>query len=235
MKIIKVQDNLAGGQAGYQVFADALNSGATTFGLATGSTPISIYDAITASDLDFSKATSVNLDEYVGLAADHDQSYHYFMQQHFFDAKPFAQSFVPAGDAADVTAELAHYDDVIATHPVDLQILGLGQNAHIGFNEPGTPFASKTHLVDLTPSTIAANARFFADAAEVPTQAITMGISQIMEAKQILMVAYGANKAEAVKAMLEGPVTEDVPASILQQHANVVVILDDASARLLTK
>lgn len=235
MQIIKVKDQQAGGKAGYEVFKDALAAGATTFGLATGSTPVTIYQEIVNSDLDFTQATSINLDEYVGLPADHEQSYHRFMQEHLFDAKPFKETFLPDGMATDLDAFVKEYHDIIMTHPIDLQILGIGRNGHIGFNEPGTSVDANTHVVDLQPSTIDANARFFASRDDVPTQAISMGLAEIMRSKQILLVAFGEEKAAAVKGMIEGPVTEEVPASILQNHPNVVVIVDEAAASLLTK
>lgn len=235
MKIIQVRDKNEGGQVGYQLVAETLKKGTETFGLATGSTPISIYDALVASNLDFSAATSINLDEYKGLAADHPQSYHYFMAQHLFNEKPFKESFVPDGANSDAATEVARYEKIVDAHPVDLQILGLGKNGHIGFNEPGTPFDSLTHEVALTESTITANARFFDSATAVPRFAYSMGIASIMKAKQILLVAYGAAKAEAVQAMIEGPVSEMLPASILQRHLHVTIILDEAAASRLTK
>jgi len=233
MHVQVVRDQAAGGLAGFEVFQNALNNGAQVLGLATGSTPVSIYQELVASNLDFSHLTSINLDEYVGLAPDHEQSYHYFMQQHLFNAKPFAHSFVPDGQNPDADEETRLYDALINANPIDLQLLGLGQNGHIGFNEPGTDPKSTTHKVALTPSTIAANARFFDNADEVPRYAYSMGIGSILKAKQILIAAYGANKADAVAAMLQGPVTPDVPASYLQTHPNVTVILDDASASKL--
>lgn len=233
MKIIKVTDEQAGGKAGFEIFKEALSNGAKSFGLATGSTPVTIYKEIVNSNLDFTKSISINLDEYVGLDANHEQSYHYFIQKHLFDKKPFKQSYLPNGVAADLNTFVAEYHDIILNNPIDLQILGIGRNGHIGFNEPGTSFDVKTHVVDLEPSTIDANARFFASRDEVPTQAISMGISEILKSKQILLVAYGKEKAEAVKAMIEGPVTENVPASVLQNHPNVVVIIDEAAASLL--
>lgn len=233
MKIIKVTDEQAGGKAGFEIFKEALENGAKTFGLATGSTPLTTYAEITASDLDFSKATSINLDEYVNLSTDHDQSYHYFMNENLFSKKPFAQSFLPDGNASDLAATTKAYHEIIENHPIDLQILGIGQNGHIGFNEPGTSFTANTHVVDLTDSTIEANSRFFASRDDVPAQAISMGIAEILQSKQILVEAFGKNKAQAVKNMIEGPVTEDVPASVLQNHDNVIVIIDEAAASLL--
>lgn len=235
MNVIVVKDRLEGGQQGYQVFKEAYENGAKVYGLATGSTPVSTYDAIIKSDLDFSQMTSINLDEYVGLEPTHPQSYHYFMQTHLFDQKPFAQSYVPNGMNADAADEMARYDQIIADNPIDLQILGLGQNGHIGFNEPGTDPAMGTHKVALTESTIKANARFFEHETDVPRYAYSMGIASIMKSHQILLEAYGEEKAAAVKAIIEGPVTTDVPASFLQNHDHVTVILDEASASLLTK
>lgn len=233
MNVQVVSDKQAGGQAGFKVFEQALANGAKVLGLATGSTPVTIYEQLVASDLDFSQLTSVNLDEYVGLTADHPQSYHYFMQQHLFNAKPFANSYVPDGTNADAAAETKRYDAIIKENPIDLQLLGLGQNGHIGFNEPGTDPESTTHKVALTESTIAANARFFDNADEVPRFAYSMGVGSILHAKQILIVAYGEAKAAAVAAMIQGPVTPDVPASYLQTHPNVTVILDEAAASQL--
>ncbi|GAK48641.1 glucosamine-6-phosphate deaminase [Secundilactobacillus oryzae JCM 18671] len=235
MKALIVKDKNEGGKEGYKVFADALNNGAKVFGLATGSTPVTTYDEITASDLDFSKATSVNLDEYVGLGPDHPQSYHYFMQEHFFSKKPFAHSYVPDGFNANEKVATESYDKIIDDNPIDLQILGLGQNGHIGFNEPGTDPKLLTHKVKLTQSTIDANARFFDKASDVPTYAYSMGIASILKSKKILLEAYGEEKADAVKAMLEGPVTPDVPASYLQEHDDVTIIIDEAAASKLTK
>ncbi|SCB96975.1 glucosamine-6-phosphate deaminase [Weissella bombi] len=230
MKIIEVQDEQAGGKVGFDIFKEALANDAQVFGLATGSTPISIYNELTASDLDFSDKISINLDEYQGLAGTHDQSYRYFMDEHLFNQKPFKESYVPNGLAEDMDAETTRYDRLIADHPLDLQLLGLGQNGHIGFNEPGTPFDIQTHVVDLTPSTIAANARFFASEDDVPRRAISMGIGSIMKSKKILLVAYGENKAQAIAAMVEGPVTTDVPASVLQNHDDVTIIVDRSAA-----
>lgn len=235
MNVIIVKDRQQGGQAGFEVFQEAYRKGAKVFGLATGSTPVTTYDALVASDLDFSEMTSVNLDEYVGLAPDHPQSYHYFMQQHLFNRKPFAHSYVPDGLNANAKAEMARYDQIIADNPIDLQILGLGQNGHIGFNEPGTDPALGTHEVTLTESTIKANARFFENENEVPRHAYSMGIASILKSRHILLEAFGAEKADAVKAMIEGPVTTDIPASFLQRHDNVTIIIDEAAASKLTR
>ncbi|MCT3033047.1 glucosamine-6-phosphate deaminase [Pediococcus pentosaceus] len=234
MKVIIVKDNVEGGKEGYKLFADAKKNRATTFGLATGSTPITTYQEIIKSDLDFTDSISINLDEYVGLPEDSDQSYDYFMHENLFNAKPFKHSYLPNGRATDLEAEAKHYDQIIEDNPIDLQILGIGRNGHIGFNEPGTPADSTTHKVSLTQSTIDANARFFEHEEDVPRYAISMGLASIMKSKHILIEAYGEDKADAIKGMIEGPVTTDLPASVLQNHDNVTVIIDEAAASKLS-
>lgn len=229
MKIIKVNNSDEGGKIGCQIFADEKNNGGTVFGLATGSTPISIYEQLVNSSLDFSNCTSINLDEYVGLDVNHPQSYHYFMQEHLFNKKSFKKSYVPDGMNPDADEVSRQYEKIINDHPIDLQILGLGRNGHIGFNEPKTAFDSVTHKVTLTQSTIDANARFFDNEDDVPRYAYSMGIGTILKAKKILVVAYGAEKAQAVKAMVEGDITVDCPASALQTHNDVTVIVDAAA------
>lgn len=235
MKIIQVADQVEGAKVALDILKEKLSSGAKVLGLATGSSPLEFYKQVTASDVDFSDLISVNLDEYVGLDAKNKQSYHYFMKEHLFDAKPFRQSYLPNGLAADLKAETDTYNKLLAEHPVDLQILGVGRNGHIGFNEPGTPFNSQTHVVDLQASTIEANSRFFKSIEEVPTQALSMGISNILAAKTILLFAYGKSKAQAIQQMVEGPVTESLPASILQDHSDVIVIADEAALSSLHK
>lgn len=235
MKVITVKKQLEGAKIGFDLLKEAMDNGAKTLGLATGSTPVEFYNQIVKSDLDFSDMTSVNLDEYVGLDGSDEQSYRYFMSKHLFNEKPFKENFLPNGKAADLEAETKAYDQIIAEHPIDFQILGIGQNGHIGFNEPGTSFEETTHVVDLQESTIKANARFFENEEDVPRQAISMGIASIMAAKSIVLMAYGESKAEAIKGMVEGEITEDMPASILQKHADVVVIADEAAAALLSK
>ena len=205
-------------------------------GLATGSTPIGTYQNLIQwykdGDLDFSQVKSVNLDEYVGLAPTHDQSYRYFMQTNLFDHINIdpANTNVPDGLADDPDAACARYDEIIRSMGgVDIQVLGMGHNGHIAFNEPADHFPIGTHVVDLQESTINANARFFASADEVPRKAMTMGIGNIMAAKQILVVVNGEAKADIVKAAFTGPVTPMVPASILQLHPNVIVVGDKAA------
>ncbi|MER0123488.1 glucosamine-6-phosphate deaminase [Streptococcus sp. ZJ93] len=233
MKVIRVKDQVEGGVVAFELLQEELKAGAKVLGLATGSTPIEFYKQVVASDLDFSNLVSVNLDEYVGLGVESDQSYIYFMKEHLFDEKPFKVSYLPNGLAEDLDAEVARYNALLAENPVDFQILGIGRNGHIGFNEPGSSFGALTRVVDLTPSTIEANSRFFEKAEDVPTQAISMGIASIMSAKTVVLMAYGESKAEAVYQMIQGPVTEDVPASVLQNHANVYVIVDEEAASRL--
>ncbi len=205
-------------------------------GLATGSTPIGTYQQLIEwyrkGDLDFSEVTSINLDEYKGLSGDNEQSYRYFMNKNFFDQiniRP-AYTFVPDGLETDSQKACADYNAVIhKCGGIDLQLLGLGHNGHIGFNEPGAAFEKETHCVDLTETTIQANARFFESIDQVPRQAYTMGIKSIMQAKKILVVVNGAGKADIVKRTFFGPVTPQVPASILQLHNDVTLVGDEAA------
>ena len=218
------------------VSAHVILNPACVLGLATGSTPIGMYkqliDWYNKGDLDFSQVKSVNLDEYVGLAPTHDQSYRYFMQHNLFDHVNIdpANTNVPNGLASDPEAECERYNQVIRSMGgIDIQVLGMGHNGHIGFNEPGQAFELETHVVNLTDRTIEANARFFASKDEVPKRAITMGIKSIMQARQILVVVSGEDKADIVKKAFFGPVEPQVPASILQMHPNVVLCGDKAA------
>ena len=233
MQIIRVANAEEGGKKAFELIKEGMNNGAKVLGLATGSTPETLYKEMTASDVDFTEMTSVNLDEYVGLGGEDEQSYRYFMNKHLFDKKPFKETFVPNGKAEDLDAASAEYEKIIDAHPVDIQILGIGQNGHIGFNEPGTPLDSLTHVVELTESTINANKRYFDKVEDVPTRAVSMGIGSIMKGKKMILMAYGETKAEAIKGMIDGPVTTDMPASALQNHQDVVVIIDDAAASKL--
>lgn len=209
-------------------------------GLATGSSPVGAYQQLIKwcdkGDVDFSKTKTVNLDEYVGLAADHDQSYAYFMRKNFFDGINIDQkdTNLPNGLELDAAKECARYDKVIADlGGVDLQLLGIGANGHIGFNEPAEQFSTGTNQVDLTASTISANARFFENEGQVPRQAYTMGMMAIMQAKRIVMIATGANKAQAVYDAFCGPVTPQMPASILQLHPDFVLVADEEALSLV--
>ncbi len=207
-----------------------------TLGLATGSTPIGTYAQLVkryqAGDLDFSGITSINLDEYKGLPADNDQSYRYFMNTNLFDHVNIDKNhtYVPDGLEPDSEKACRSYDDIIArSGGIDLQLLGLGHNGHIGFNEPADVFSKGTNCVDLTSTTIEANARFFANKDEVPKQAYTMGIQTIMQAKKVVVVVSGEDKAAIVKKAFFGPVTPQVPASVLQFH-NDFILVGDAAA-----
>lgn len=205
-------------------------------GLATGSTPIGTYQQLIEwyrkGDLDFSEVTSINLDEYKGVSGDNDQSYRYFMNTNFFDhinIRP-EHTFVPDGLEPDSKKACADYNGILhGCGGIDLQLLGLGHNGHIGFNEPGAAFEKETHCVDLTETTIQANARFFESIDLVPRQAYTMGIKSIMQARKILVVVNGAGKADIVKQAFFGPVTPQVPASILQLHNDVTLVGDEAA------
>lgn len=208
-------------------------------GLATGSTPVGTYRQLIEwyekGDLDFSRVSTVNLDEYRGLTHTDPQSYYYFMQENLFDHVNIdkAATHVPDGTNPDAADACAKHEQIIKSlGGIDLQLLGLGNNGHIGFNEPGAAFEKETHLVDLAESTIRANARFFASIDEVPKQAYTMGIRTIMQAKKILVVVSGESKADIVSRAFFGPVTPEVPASILQMHPDVTVVCDEAALSL---
>lgn len=209
-------------------------------GLATGSTPIGTYEQLVEwykkGDIDFSHVTSINLDEYCGLDVTSDQSYRYFMNTHLFDHVNIdkANTYVPDGKASDMEAECLRYDALIDSYGgMDLQLLGLGNNGHIGFNEPSDSFIPGTHCVDLAESTIQANARFFQDISQVPTRACTTGIRSIMQARKVLVIVNGKGKAQIVKEAFFGPVTPKVPASILQLHRNVTIIGDNEALSLI--
>ncbi|HPY94445.1 MAG TPA: glucosamine-6-phosphate deaminase, partial [Clostridia bacterium] len=185
--------------------------------------------------LDFSRATSFNLDEYVGLPPSHPESYIAFMKRNLFDRINLKRSYLPNGMAGDLNRECVNYEALIKeAGGVDLQLLGIGNNGHIGFNEPGESFVFDTNLTALTPSTIKANRRFFDSEEQVPRQALSMGIGTILQARHILLLALGQGKAEVVKGMVEGSITPQVPASILRGHPRVTVLLDRAAASLLS-
>ena len=210
-------------------------------GLATGSTPIGLYDKMAedhrTNGTSYKAVRAVNLDEYAGLSPANDQSYRYFMRTNLFDRIDIdlANTYIENGLAADEAAECARYDEVLRTLPRDVQLLGIGANGHIAFNEPGTPFDMTTHVVALTENTIQMNARFFQSIDEVPRRAFTMGPKSIMDAKKVLILAVGANKAEAVRGMVKGEVTPLLPASILQLHPDCTLIADEAAASLLSE
>lgn len=216
------------------IAAQVISKPCSVLGLATGSTPVGAYKKLAeynkAGDVDFSCVTSVNLDEYQGLKGDNDQSYRYFMNNNLFKYIniDINKTFVPDGCAADLAEEGKRYDELIKSlGGIDIQLLGIGLDGHIGFNEPDDVFTAETHEVELDPSTIEANARFFTSKDEVPTKAITMGMMSIMQAKKILLIANGKNKKDIVEKSFFGPITPQVPASILQLHPDVTVIFSE--------
>ena len=206
-------------------------------GGATGSTPLGLYAELVrlnkAGEISFKDASSFNLDEYVGLDGTHDQSYRYFMDHNLFDHIDIDKSRTRVPSGIDVSDPAAYDKEIEAAGGVDLQLLGIGNNGHIGFNEPGTPFGSLTHIVELTESTREANKRFFKSIDAVPTHAVTMGVKTVMQARSIILMAIGPAKAPIMKEMLQGPVTENVPASVLQLHPDVTVYMDYEAAKLL--
>ena len=223
-------------RAAQVIAAEITHNPACVLGLATGSTPEGAYrylvDWYQQGLISFQDVLSVNLDEYKGLEPSHDQSYRYFMQSNLFDHVDIVpeNTRVPDGLAADPDAECARYDAYIRSLGyASLQLLGIGRNGHIGFNEPGDCFVKETHVVDLTESTIDANARFFASRDDVPKQALSMGIGAIMGAKKVLLCASGEEKAEAIYNSVCGPITPKCPGSILQLHPNVVLVGDEAA------
>ncbi|MCL1798791.1 MAG: glucosamine-6-phosphate deaminase [Eggerthellaceae bacterium] len=241
MKVIVVKDYAAMSREAANVIAACVKENpACRLGLATGSTPEGLYAELVgdykAGQLDFSQVTTFNLDEYRGLDNDHEQSYHYFMKKNLFDAVNIdpVRTHVPDGANPNAAVVCARYEAAIdAAGGIDLQLLGIGHNGHIGFNEPGTEFPKLTSCVDLAESTIFANSRLFSSADEVPRQAYTMGIGTIMKAKKILVVASGAGKATVVRNAFFGPVTPFVPASVLQLHHDVTLVVDEEAASLL--
>lgn len=210
-------------------------------GLATGSTPLHCYGELIRKyqkkEVDFSQVTTLNLDEYLGLSPKHDQSYRYFMEKNLFSQVGLTdkQTHVPTGESQDSEKEARDYEKLCLSHPTDLQLLGIGANGHIGFNEPSSSFALSTHIVELTEKTRQDNSRFFASLEEVPKKAITMGIGTIMRAKKILLLATGSSKAQAIQKTVQGPITPETPASILQLHQDVVLVTDLEAASLLNE
>lgn len=237
MEIIRAHDYAEmSAKAAELIAAQLLLKPDCVLGLATGSTPLGIYDAlarkVAAGSLSFSRTRSINLDEYVGLSADDRQSYAYFMRENLFGKVDFADGAnnIPNGTATDIDAECARYDSLAeALGGIDLQLLGLGPNGHIGFNEPSDAFEPNTHLVELTAETIAANARFFGEGEHQPTRALTIGIRAIMQAKTVLLAVSGEAKANALRGALFGPITPALPASILQLHPRLFVVADEAA------
>lgn len=237
LEIIKVKDYDEMSEKACEIVVDRLKSLKNpVFGLATGSTPEGLYQRLIEKykqkEISFQNATTFNLDEYVGLVKEDPNSYYYFMNEKLFKHIdiPHDRIHIPNGSANDLEVECRDYEQLILDqNHIDMQLLGLGVNGHIGFNEPGTPFASRTNVVDLDDSTLQANARYFASIDEVPTKAISMGIKTIMESQEIILLASGESKADAVARLINGEVSEDFPASILKNHKHVTVIADESA------
>ena len=237
MKIYRAKDyNDMSRKAANLISAQIIMKPNCVLGLATGSTPVGTYRQLVEwydkGDLDFSEVMTVNLDEYKGLTRENTQSYYYFMNEHLFGKVNInkTRTFLPDGTEPDSNTACENYNEILrAVGDVDLQLLGLGHNGHIGFNEPGESFSTETHCIDLSEQTINANARFFETLDEVPRQAYTMGIKTIMSARRILIIVSGEDKAEIVKRAFFGPITPQVPASILQLHRNVTLVADEAA------
>ena len=236
MKVIKTENYAEMSKVAAEIMAEQVKARPDgVLGLATGSTPVGMYrELITkcdAGELDFSRMRTVNLDEYCGLDGENDQSYRYFMNHNLFDHINIdkANTNVPNGKAADPAAEGARYDALIESlGGIDMQLLGIGLDGHIGFNEPDEAFIAPTHAVELDPSTIEANARFFQSIDDVPRRAITMGMKSIMNARRILLVANGSKKKAILEASLYGPITPKVPASLLQLHPDLTVVYTES-------
>lgn len=235
MKLISVKNRSEAGKRAAKMIIDLIaKKPNATLGLATGSSPETTYaeltDAYERGEVSFSSVSTVNLDEYVGLCGSHKQSYRYFMEEKLFSRVDIKSenTHIPNGMANDLTAECESYNEVIRSlAPIDIQLLGIGHNGHIGFNEPSDFFFENTHVVDLSTSTIEANSRFFPTESDVPKRAITMGIGQIMAAKSIILLAFGEEKSAILRAALTGEITPYIPASVLQHHPNLTVIADE--------
>jgi len=242
MRVIVVKDQDALGKASADLVESVMKTKAHfALGLATGTTPIPLYKELIRrnkeEELDFSTTITFNLDEYVGLEPTHDQSYRYFMNAQLFDHININKkcTHVPNGIAQDIEVECLAYEEMMEdVGGVDLQVLGIGSNGHIGFNEPGTSLASRTHMTDLTESTIKDNSRLFDKIDDVPTKAVTMGIGTVLDAENVVLLANGANKAAAVKAAIEGPVSALCPASSLQLHPSTTFVVTEDCASELT-
>ena len=241
MKLIITKNYEELSKVAAEEFAKVINEKPNAvLGLATGGSPIGMYKELIAKcenkELDFSKCTSINLDEYIGLNPEHEQSYRNFMNTNLFNHINIdkTKTFVPNGLAKNLEEECKNYDNKIEElGGIDVQLLGIGNNGHIAFNEPGDELSAGTHIISLTESTIEANARFFDSIDEVPRKALTMGLGGIMKAKKIILIASGEGKAEAIKGLFSGKITTDNPATMLQMHRDVVVVVDEAAAKLI--
>lgn len=240
MKVIIVEDYEQMSKKAGEIVLDVVKKNPkAVLGFATGTSPIGLYDYLVNAnkngDVSFANVKTVNLDEYAGISATNENSYAYFMKKYLFDKIDIdnKNSNLPNGMAKDRQVECDRYNALLDEMQQDIQVLGIGSNGHIGFNEPGTPFSSTTHIVDLTESTIKDNSRLFDDVSHVPLQAFSMGIKNIMNAKQIVLVASGKNKAKAIKGLVKGEITEELPASVLQLHPFVTIVIDKDAASLL--
>ncbi|ESU34030.1 hypothetical protein G3A_03230 [Bacillus sp. 17376] len=227
-------------QAAKGIITRIKSNPALNLGLATGSTPTGLYQELIRDHMEnsisYKEINTFNLDEYIGISKKDRNSYHYFMCEHLFEHIdiPLEQTHIPDGTAKDLDEECRRYEQFINEHGgIDLQILGIGQNGHIGFNEPGTPFDSRTHTIELAESTRKANSRFFESLEDVPKQAITMGIASIMDSKEIFLLVSGASKAKALATLMNGDVSEQFPASALKNHENVTIFADKDATALL--
>lgn len=240
MKVIITRDYEELSERASQFIVDIIESNpAATLGLATGGTPLGLYGCLVAKYkaqvISFHQVKTYNLDEYYSLPKTHPQSYYFYMHWHLFnniDIQP-ENINIPEGTGKGIEILCREYNEKLRSVAIDLQILGIGNNGHIGFNEPGTPFDQETHIVELTPATREANKRFFNSLEEVPRYAITMGIKNIMKAKKILLLASGVSKARAIRDLVAGPVTETLPASALKQHPDATVIVDQEAASMI--
>ena len=225
----------------FRIMRSVLQQENPVLGLATGSSPVGLYKKMIAdhktNGTSYKNVLTFNLDEYIGIPKDHEQSYWTFMHENLFNAIdiPEENIHIPEGDTADPEAACTRYEEELIKHDISVQVLGIGSDGHIGFNEPGAALDSVTHVMELTEQTRRDNARFFdGDINKVPTHSITMGLASIMRAEKIIVIATGENKADAVYGMIKGPVTSDCPASVLQEHSDVTVLLDhDAAGRII--
>lgn len=240
MKVIIVEDYEQMSKKAGEIVLDVVKKNPNAvLGFATGTSPIGLYDYLVNAnkngEVSFANVKTVNLDEYAGISATNENSYAYFMKKYLFDKIDIdnKNTNLPNGMAKDRQVECDRYNALLDEMQQDIQVLGIGSNGHIGFNEPGTSFNSTTHIVDLTESTIKDNSRLFDDVSQVPLQAFSMGIKNIMNAKQIVLVAFGKNKAKAIKGLVKGEITEELPASVLQLHPFVTIVIDKDAASLL--
>ncbi len=238
--VIVCKDTDAVAAEAFKVMHETMQNPKAVLGLATGSSPVKLYEKMIEdhknNGTSYKDVITFNLDEYVGLPRNHEQSYYTFMHENLFNQIDIKEEnvHIPNGEASDPEKEAKDYEAELKKYSVDLQVLGIGSDGHIAFNEPGTPLDEETHIATLTEQTISDNARFFeGDMSLVPTTAITQGLASIMRAKKIVLIATGANKADAVYGMLKGEITTDCPASVLQNHADVTVVLDEAAASRL--